>query len=76
VLFETRDTLRRGETVTTLFARHGLSDGDVSGLAQVLDLRRMRAGLVFHLRKSADDSVPQEIAGAHRPRRARAAPAR
>jgi murein DD-endopeptidase MepM/ murein hydrolase activator NlpD len=62
VLFETRDTLRRGETVTTLFARHGLSDGDVSGLAQVLDLRRLRAGLVFHLRKSAGDSVPQEIA--------------
>jgi len=61
-LFETRDTLRRGETVSTLFARHGLSDQDVGGLARVLDLRRLRTGLVFHLRKTADDSVPQEIA--------------
>lgn len=61
-LFETRDTLHRGETVSTLFARHGLGDDDVGGLARVLDLRRLRAGLVFHLRKSADDSVPQEIA--------------
>jgi murein DD-endopeptidase MepM/ murein hydrolase activator NlpD len=62
VLFDIRDTLRRGETVTTLFARHGLRDGDVNGLARVLDLRRLRAGLVFHLRKSAKDSVAQEIA--------------
>ena len=61
-LFETRDTLRRGETVATLFARHGLDEGDVNGLARVLDLRRLRAGLVFHLRKSPHDSVPQEIA--------------
>jgi murein DD-endopeptidase MepM/ murein hydrolase activator NlpD len=61
-LVETRDTLRRGETVSTLFARHGLSDQDVGGLARVLDLRRLRSGLVFHLRKTAEDSVPQEIA--------------
>jgi hypothetical protein len=31
VLIETRDTLRRGETVTTLFARHGLGEGEVRG---------------------------------------------
>lgn len=62
VLLETRDTLRRGETVTALLARHGLGDGEVRGLAQVLDLRRLRAGLVFHLRRAADDSVAQEIA--------------
>ena len=61
-LFDTRDTLRRGETVTTLFARHGLGKGEVLGLSQVLDLRRLRAGLVFHLRMSARDSVAQEIA--------------
>jgi murein DD-endopeptidase MepM/ murein hydrolase activator NlpD len=61
-LIETRDTLRRGETVSSLFARHGLDNADVDGLARIVDLRRLRAGLVFHLRKSPHDSVPQEIA--------------
>jgi murein DD-endopeptidase MepM/ murein hydrolase activator NlpD len=61
VMIETRDTLRRGETVSALFARHGLGDGEVQGLSRVLDLRRLRAGLVFRLRRSAEDSVAQEI---------------
>jgi murein DD-endopeptidase MepM/ murein hydrolase activator NlpD len=62
VLIETRDTLRRGETVTRLFARHGLGEGEVRGLAQVLDLHRLRAGLVFQVRMTAADLVAQEIA--------------
>jgi murein DD-endopeptidase MepM/ murein hydrolase activator NlpD len=61
---ETLDTLRRGETISDLFARHGVMDLDLSGLdpALALDPRRLRSGLVFSFRQSDPDSVPTHIA--------------
>lgn len=59
-LVETRDTLRRGETLSELLARHGLSVG-VDRFAGVLDARRLREGLEFSLRRRLSDSLPTEI---------------
>jgi murein DD-endopeptidase MepM/ murein hydrolase activator NlpD len=61
---ETLDTLRHGETISHLFARHGVMDLDLSGLdpALALDPRRLRSGLVFSFRQSDPDSVPTHIA--------------
>jgi murein DD-endopeptidase MepM/ murein hydrolase activator NlpD len=60
---ETFDTLRRGETISELFARHGVVDLDLSGLdpALALDPRRLRSGLVFSFRHSDPDSIPSLI---------------
>ena len=60
---ETLDTLRRGETLSHLFARHGVTDIDLSGLdpALSLDPRRLRSGLVFSFRHGHADSVPTHI---------------
>ncbi|HEX9690806.1 MAG TPA: peptidoglycan DD-metalloendopeptidase family protein [Gemmatimonadales bacterium] len=47
------DTLRRDETLSHLFARHGISGQDLLdflGTAEVLDPRRTRAGQVFEFR--------------------------
>jgi hypothetical protein len=60
---ETLDTLRRGETISHLFARHGVPDLDLSGLdpALGLDPRRLRSGLVFSFRQSGADTLPTHI---------------
>ncbi len=62
-VIETFDTLRRGETVSHLFARHGVVDLDLGGLdpALPLDPRRLRSGLVFSFRATAPDTVPTRI---------------
>jgi len=60
---ETLDTLRRGETLSELFARQGVSDLDVTALRSEasLDPRRLRSGLVFSFRKTDRDTVPTRI---------------
>jgi murein DD-endopeptidase MepM/ murein hydrolase activator NlpD len=58
---EILDTLRRGETLSELFARQGIASVDVVRLAPVLDARRLRAGLVFAFRRTAGDSQPDNI---------------
>ncbi len=58
---EVHDTLRRGETLGALFARHGAGAGAVATLATLLDPRRLKAGLVFQVRQQAGDSLPSEI---------------
>jgi murein DD-endopeptidase MepM/ murein hydrolase activator NlpD len=59
---EILDTLRRGETISELFARHGVADLDLGGLDPVpLDPRRMRSGLVFSFRATAPDTLPSRI---------------
>jgi murein DD-endopeptidase MepM/ murein hydrolase activator NlpD len=58
---EILDTLRRGETLSELFARQGIASVDVVRLAPVLDARRLRAGLVFAFRRTEGDSQPDNI---------------
>ena len=60
---ENLDTLHRGETVSALFARHGVEGIDLPTLSRKLsfDPRRLRAGLVFTFRHAAADSVPDAI---------------
>lgn len=60
---ETLDTLRRGETISQLFARHSVLDLDLSGLDPALALhpRRLRSGLVFSFRRSGADTLPTHI---------------
>jgi murein DD-endopeptidase MepM/ murein hydrolase activator NlpD len=60
---EILDTLRRGETVSELFARHQVVGLDLGGLdpALPLDPRRMRSGLVFSFRSTAPDTIPNRI---------------
>jgi murein DD-endopeptidase MepM/ murein hydrolase activator NlpD len=60
---EILDTLRRGETVSELFARHRIVGLDLGGLdpALPLDPRRMRSGLVFSFRSTAPDTLPSRI---------------
>jgi murein DD-endopeptidase MepM/ murein hydrolase activator NlpD len=58
---EILDTLRRGETLSELFERQGIASVDVGRLAPVLDVRRLRAGLVFAFRRAEGDSQPDHI---------------
>jgi len=60
---ETVDTLRRGETISELFGRHGVVDLDVAALGPAVSLnpRRLRPGLVFRFQRSAADTVPTRI---------------
>jgi murein DD-endopeptidase MepM/ murein hydrolase activator NlpD len=59
---ETLDTLRRGETLSELFARHGV-DLDLAAVDPdlALDPRRLRSGLVFSFRSAGPDTVPSHI---------------
>jgi sigma54-dependent transcription regulator len=54
-----RDTLQQGETVTELFQRQGITRLDLSALSRVLrfDPRKIKAGLVFSVRRNAADSA-------------------
>lgn len=56
----TRDTLRQGETLSELFARHGLAV-EAERYATVLNPRRLRAGLEFYVRRRVTDSLPSEV---------------
>jgi murein DD-endopeptidase MepM/ murein hydrolase activator NlpD len=60
---ETYDTLRRGETISHLFGRHGIVDLDLAsvGPAVSIDPRRLRAGLVFAFQRPPGDSIPNHI---------------
>ncbi len=60
---ESADTLHRGETLSDLFARHGVSPVAISALttAKLLDPRRIRPGLVFNFRQSMADSEPSRV---------------
>jgi murein DD-endopeptidase MepM/ murein hydrolase activator NlpD len=57
---ESRDTLRRGETLSHLFGRHGVNV-DRATLLPVLDPRRLPAGLVFTFRSAHADSAPSDV---------------
>ena len=60
---ETLDTLRRGETISHLLARHGVVRLDLSRVDPqlALDPRRLRAGLIFSFRQSHPDSGADRI---------------
>ena len=58
---ELADTLHQGETLSELLDRNGIVTADLSGLAQALDPRRLRAGLVFNFRKPIADSIPDRM---------------
>jgi murein DD-endopeptidase MepM/ murein hydrolase activator NlpD len=60
---ETVDTLRRGETLSQLFARQGLPEFRLSPLARagLFDPRRLRPGLVFTFVRQGDDSLPSRV---------------
>ncbi len=62
VMTETTDTLRRGETVSHLFERHGVNI-DLGSLDPALpfDPRRLPSGLVFSFRQAATDSLPTQV---------------
>ena len=63
VFAETRDTLKRGETLSDLFARHGIASFQIPGPADLsaFDPRRLAAGLVFNFRRDLSDSIPAWI---------------
>lgn len=58
---EFADTLGRGETISELFARNGVTGIDLSRLAGSIDPRRLRAGQVFRMRRPIADSTPDRI---------------
>lgn len=57
------DTLRSGETLQALLIRQGLGKLDITRLAREggLDPRRIRAGLVFNIRRPVGASEPQSV---------------
>ncbi len=61
---EWADTLHHNETLSQLLARAGLTGADQMGLLAVtsgLDVRRLRAGTVFHLRRNDRDSTVERV---------------
>jgi murein DD-endopeptidase MepM/ murein hydrolase activator NlpD len=60
---ETADTLDRGETLSDLFARNGITNLDLSHLDSsiALDPRRVRAGMVFSFRRPDSATAPTEV---------------
>jgi murein DD-endopeptidase MepM/ murein hydrolase activator NlpD len=60
---ELADTLARGETISELFARHGVTDLDLLRVdtTHALDPRRLRAGLVFSFRRPDSAAPPTQI---------------
>ena len=61
-IIESRDTLRRGETLGELFGRQGLLGANLVGMLEQagLDPRRLRAGMVVNFRRMEGDSTPHE----------------
>jgi murein DD-endopeptidase MepM/ murein hydrolase activator NlpD len=61
---EWADTLRRNETLSQLLARAGVTGADQVGLlaaARGLNVRRLRAGTVFHVRRNDRDSIVERV---------------
>ena len=61
---EWSDTLHSRETMSDLLTRAGITGRDYVaflGAAHALDARRLRPGLVFHLRRLKGDSVAQRL---------------
>lgn len=60
---ELADTLRRGETLSDLFARQGLTSLEVRRVFDELGLdpRRLREGMVFSLRRPVGDAEPDRV---------------
>jgi murein DD-endopeptidase MepM/ murein hydrolase activator NlpD len=60
---ETLDTLRRGETLSQLLARHDIAGIDFHRLdpSLALDPRRLRPGMVFSFGRQEGDSAPTRI---------------
>lgn len=58
-----RDTLQRGETVSALLLRQGVTGLDLSALVSTLrfDPRKIRAGLVFSVRRDGPLDLPTRI---------------
>jgi murein DD-endopeptidase MepM/ murein hydrolase activator NlpD len=63
IFTETIDTLRLGETLSDLFARHKVEGIDFHRMdpALALNPRKLRPGLVFSFRQSVSDSAPTQI---------------
>jgi murein DD-endopeptidase MepM/ murein hydrolase activator NlpD len=61
-IIESRDTLRRGETLSELFGRQGLLGSNLVGMLEQagLDPRRLRAGMVVDFRRTEGDPLPHE----------------
>jgi murein DD-endopeptidase MepM/ murein hydrolase activator NlpD len=60
---EVVDTLRRGETVSDLFVRHGVGDLDLNrtDTSRALDPRRLPSGLVFSFRQPDTAAAPTQV---------------
>lgn len=58
---ESFDTLRRGETLSDLLSRNGVRSFELGDIGESLDVRRLRAGLVFNVRRFVTDSEPMHI---------------
>lgn len=58
---DVRDTLRRGETLGALLARHGVLDLDLAHVLPSLDTRRLRAGLAVRLVKAHRQAPAREV---------------
>lgn len=58
-----RDTLQRGEAVSTLLERQGIHGLNLAALARRLDLdpRRFRSGLIFSVRRDASTDEPTHV---------------
>jgi murein DD-endopeptidase MepM/ murein hydrolase activator NlpD len=61
--FETLDTLKRGETLSDLLARHNITGIDFHQLdpSLALDPRRLRPGLIFSFGRQQGDTAPTRI---------------
>ncbi|GBD33519.1 MAG: hypothetical protein KatS3mg081_0654 [Gemmatimonadales bacterium] len=62
--YEHADTLRRNETLSHLFARHGIAGGQLLSLleaAEGLRPRRVPAGQVFEFRYAAGERLPRRV---------------
>lgn len=59
----TTDTLRDGETLSGLFARHGVSGLSFARVSQelALDLRKLRPGTEFTFRRTPAESLPSRV---------------
>lgn len=62
-VFESSDTLQRGETLGELFDRQGVTEAGLSGLLERagLDPRRLRAGFTVQFRRVAGEQLPVEV---------------
>lgn len=60
---QSADTLRRGETLSTLFARNNLVTREMGEALSALGLetRRLREGLIFQFRRTSGDEVPHHV---------------